>query len=228
MESAQSTPQKELHDDLELDPSLWSAQDVYYLHGALIVPRPIAWVSSLSQAGVANLAPLSFFNGVCSDPPMVMFSVSGEKNTLLNVRASGEFVVNFVDPGMAECMELTAVDFPADESEFDWAGLRTVPSKRVKPPRVADSSAALECRVERIEPVGKRNHIVIAHVVHYFVKRSLWKDGRVDPTSHKPLGRIGNGYLTLGDPFKLRRPPLEEVKSVGKAAALGLIDRKYF
>ncbi len=228
METNYTAPEQELSEDLELDTSSWSAQERYYLHSALVVPRPSGWVSSLSPTGVANLAPLSFFNAVCSDPPMVMFSVSGEKNTLINVRASGEFVVNFVYPEMAERMELTAVDFPADESEFDWAGLETSPSRSVRPPRVASSSVALECRVERIESVGKRNHIVIAHVLHYFVKASLWRNGRVDPNSHKPLGRIGNGYMTLAEPFKLRRPPLCEVKSAGKHAALSLVDRKYF
>lgn len=228
MDDIRAAPQQELDGDLELDTTSWSAQDIYYLHSALVVPRPIAWVSTLSPKGVANLAPLSFFNAVCSDPPMVMFSVSGEKNTLINVRASGEFVVNFVTSDMAEHMELTAVDFPADESEFDWAGLEMAPSRRVAPPRVKETSAALECRVERIEAVGKRNHMVIAHVLHYFVKNSLWKNGRVDPALHRPLGRIGNGYLTLGEPFKLRRPALAEVRSAGKEAALALVDKKYF
>lgn len=225
-EKRYALPPKTVDGDLELDASEWSPQDIYYLHSALIVPRPIAWVSTVSAAGVPNLAPLSYFNGVSSDPPMVMFSVSGDKDTLRNARETGEFVINFVHADMAERMELTAVDFPAEENEFAWAGLDTGKSVRVKAPRLACTQAALECCVDRIEPVGPRNHIVIADVIHYFVKRELWKDGRVDPNAHRPLGRIGNGYLTLGEPFKLRRPAFSEVESVGKDAALSLVERR--
>jgi flavin reductase (DIM6/NTAB) family NADH-FMN oxidoreductase RutF len=219
-------PPKELEAPLELDPEAWDPKQVYYLQTALVIPRPIAWVSTLSSEGAENLAPHSYFNGICDDPPYIMFSIEGDKDTYHNVRETNEFVVNFVTLELAQKMELTAVDFPAEENEFEWAKLHTVPARRVRPPRVAEAKACLECRLDRIIDIGKRNHVVIGEVVHFFVKPSIWHDGRVDPKLYQPLCRLGVRYGELGTIFRMDRPKWEEVKEETQDAALALIRKQ--
>lgn len=154
-----NVPPDSLEESLELDPRCWEPKHIYYLQSALIVPRPIAWVSTVSAEGFENLAPHSYFNAVCDDPPCVMFSddppcvmfsMEGETDTHFNIVATGEFVVNFVTPDLARKMEMTAVDFPAEESEFKWADVPRSSSRRVSPPRVAEARACLECRVSNL------------------------------------------------------------------------------
>jgi flavin reductase (DIM6/NTAB) family NADH-FMN oxidoreductase RutF len=155
-----------------------------------------------------------------------MFSMEGESDTYLNIRATKEFIVNFVTLDLARKMELTAVDFPAKESEFEWANLLKTPAKRVKPPRVAEAKACLECRLDRIVDIGKRNHVAIAEVVHYSVSPDIWRNGRVDPQLYSPLCRLGVRYGELGAVFKMNRPKWEEVQESRQEGALDLIKKQ--
>lgn len=227
MSSPIGSPPQELREDLELDPRHWSSKEIYRLQTALIAPRPIAWVSTLSLQGADNLAPHSYFNGVSDDPPMVMFCIEGESDTYRNLQEIPEFVVNLVTLDLAERMEITAVTIPYDESEFEWSGLRKGCSSQVQPRRVAEAKACLECKVERILDVGTRNHMVIGEVVHFFVDHRVWRNGRVDPKVFQPLARLGGRYAALGDVFKMPRPSWDDVKNTEKAHTAALV-RKMF
>jgi flavin reductase (DIM6/NTAB) family NADH-FMN oxidoreductase RutF len=190
----------------ELNPEDLEPRGVYFLLTSLVVPRPIAWVSSLSEDGSRNLAPHSYFNMVSSKPPVVHFTSTGEKDTLRNVRATGEFVVNVVSEDLLEPMNLTAAEFPPDEDEFAWAELEVAASATVKPPRVAAAKAALECRVRDIQAIGNGN-MVFGDVVHVHVDDSVWVDGRVDPALLSPVGRLaGWNYAPLRDVVRIPRP----------------------
>jgi flavin reductase (DIM6/NTAB) family NADH-FMN oxidoreductase RutF len=203
-----------LDEPLELDPEDWAPREVYFLMTGLVIPRPIAWVSTTSPGGVDNVAPHSYFNLMAHDPPHIVFSSSGprEKDTYRNIVSSGEFVVNLVSQDNVEAMNLTATDFPPEESEFDWAGLTRVPSLQVSPPRVGESRAHLECRLVDVVPAGN-GRIIIGRVVHVHVDPTVWRDGRVDPELLDPVCRLaGTRYATLGEVFKLPRPTWADVQ----------------
>jgi flavin reductase (DIM6/NTAB) family NADH-FMN oxidoreductase RutF len=188
-----------------------TGREPYFLLTGLVVPRPIAWVSTLAEDGTANLAPHSYFNIISSAPPIVHFTSSGEKDSLRNCRATGEFVVSVVSHDLVEPMNLTAADFPPDVSEFDWAQLETAPSTRVKPPRVARAKAALECRVVDILSKGNGN-MVFGEVLRFVIDDAVWKDGRVDPELLAPVGRLaGTAYSAPGAVFKIPRPTWAEL-----------------
>lgn len=206
MPSSHPEPPSELTGDLDVDPADWQPRDVYHLMTGLVVPRPIAWVSTYGDDGVRNLAPHSYFNVVAHRPPHVVFSSASEKDTLRNVRARREFVVNIVSMGLVEAMNVTAADFPPDEDEFAWADLDAEPAAVVDAPRVARAPAHLECRL--VEEVAAGNGtIVIGEVVHLHVTAAIWRRGRVDPTLLAPVARLaGSGYAGLGEVFDLERP----------------------
>ncbi|MTV24558.1 flavin reductase family protein [Nitriliruptoraceae bacterium ZYF776] len=211
MPSSHDAPPDHLDVDLELEPRDWGTRDVYFLMTGLVIPRPIAWVSTRSADGVDNVAPHSYFNVVSNDPPHVVFSSTGEKDTLRNVRASGEFVVNLVDGSLVEAMNATATDTPPDVSEFDAFGVERAPSTTVAPPRVAAARAHLECRLVHELPLGNGN-LVVGEVVHLHIAREIWRDGRVDPVAFDPVCRLaGTRYATLGEVFQLPRPRWDEV-----------------
>jgi flavin reductase (DIM6/NTAB) family NADH-FMN oxidoreductase RutF len=198
-------PPARLTGPLELAAGDWPARELYLLLTGLVVPRPIAWVSTVAADGTRNVAPHSYFNLVSHDPPHVGFSATGVRDTLTNVRASGEFVVNVVSADLVESMNLTATDFPPQEDEFDWAGLAAAPAARVAAPRVARARAHLECRLAQEVPVGSAT-LVIGEVVHVHVDPAVWRDGRVDPVLLDPVGRLaGTGYARLGEVFQLSR-----------------------
>lgn len=206
MATSHPAPPDELDGPLELDPEDWPARQVYFVMTGLVIPRPIAWVSTLGEGGVRNVAPHSYFNAVAHDPPHVMFSSSGQKDTLRNVRATGEFVVNLVSMDVVEPMNFTATDFPPDEDEFTWAGLTEEPSQRVAAPRVGEAAAHLECEVREIVPAGNA-HVVVGEVVHLHVAPRVWRAGRVDPELLDPVCRLaGTRYARLGPIFQLPRP----------------------
>ncbi|MBA2529789.1 MAG: flavin reductase family protein [Euzebyales bacterium] len=199
--------------DYDVDPVSLPARECYYLMTSLCVPRPIAWVSSLDGDGRRNLAPHSYFNVISSAPPILHFTSSGEKDSLRNVLATGEFVVNVVSADLVEVMNLTAADFPPQEDEFDWAGLEAVASARVAPPRVARARAAMECRVRDTVTMGNGT-MVFGDVVHIHVDAAVWRDGRVDPDLLEPVGRLaGSNYAVAAPVFGLRRPTWEQVRS---------------
>lgn len=190
------------------DPAQLDPTTAYHLLNALVVPRPIAWVSTISAMGVANLAPHSYFTVLAPDPPTVCFSSAGVKDTLRNVRFSQDFVVNVVGEELAEQMNLTAADFPPGESEFAAAGLTIMPSDLVRAPRLAEAPASLECRLTQVLEVGRTpNYVVIGEVVRIHVAERVLRGGRVDVSLIRPVGRLsGSGYVWSHEFFELRRP----------------------
>jgi flavin reductase (DIM6/NTAB) family NADH-FMN oxidoreductase RutF len=203
------------------DPGRESVQNIYKLMIGSIVPRPIAFVSSLDARGVRNLAPFSFFTGVSADPPVVLFcpvvrtedtgrGLAAHKDTLLNVIATREFVVNVVTEGIAEKMNLTSAQVPPDVDEFELAGLTPLPSELVKPPRVAESPVQMECRLRQIIEVSDRpsgGSIVLGEVLRFHVNDALVENFRIDPESLAAIGRMGGPtYVRTRDRFDLKRP----------------------
>jgi flavin reductase (DIM6/NTAB) family NADH-FMN oxidoreductase RutF len=189
--------------------------DMYKLLIGSVVPRPIAWVSTVDAEGRCNLAPFSFFQAICPDPPTVIVSVgrraNGErKDTALNALATGEFVVNIVDLALAEAMNATSADFPYGMDEFEMAGLATTPSQRVRPPRVAEAPIALECRLSQSLPVGRGPDdylLLFGEVLALYVRDDLYENGRINHALLQPVGRLaGNQYSKPGEIFDLIRP----------------------
>ncbi len=169
---------------------------------ALVVPRPIGWISSISAAGVVNLAPFSYFNLVSGDPPCVIYCPNGDhpdggaKDSLLNVRETGEFVCNLATYALREQMALTSKHVPRGVDEMGLAGLTAAPSVKVKPPRVGESPAALECVFRQtIEmPPGRRRErsiIVLGEIVGIHVSQEIVVDGKVDVRRLRPVARLG-------------------------------------
>lgn len=182
----------------------------------VITPRPIAWVSTVSPGGVPNLAPFSFFNGVGANPPSVVFSPvnnrKGEKkDTLRNVEANGEFVVNVVSHALAQRMNQSAYEYGYEVSEFEQAGLTATPSERVAPPRVAEAPVSMECEVMQVVPVGDgplAANLVVGRVVMMHLAEGVSNaDGVVDPAVLDTIGRMGGAdYSTTRDRFAMPRP----------------------
>ncbi|MFA9432284.1 flavin reductase family protein [Egicoccus sp. AB-alg2] len=220
MSSSHPGPPDHLDGPLEVDPADWEPRQVYFLMTGLVVPRPIAWVSTYGPDGVRNVAPHSYFNVVAHDPPHVVFSSSGQKDTLRNVRERGAFVVNIVTMDVVEAMNFTATDFPPDEDEFDWAQLTETPAMAVDAPRVGEARAHLECRL--VEEVRAGNgHLVVGEVVHLHVDPSAWRDGRIDPVLLDPVCRLaGTRYATLGEVFQLPRPRWADVRGTAPGEAI--------
>jgi flavin reductase (DIM6/NTAB) family NADH-FMN oxidoreductase RutF len=173
----------------------------YRLLTAVVVPRPIAWVSTRSAAGVDNLAPHSFFTVSCVTPPIVQFTSVGRKDSLRNAEATGEFVVNFTSEAMFEKINATATDFPSDVSEFDTVGLTREPSARVAPARVAESPVALECVFHSALCLGDST-VVFGRVVLAAVDDAVLVDGHPEISRLRPLSRLGRNEW--GDPPTVR------------------------
>ncbi len=203
------------------DPQQESVQNIYKLMIGAIVPRPIAFVSSLDVRGVRNLAPFSFFNGVSADPPVVLFcasvrredpqrSLGPHKDTLLNVIDTREFVINVVTESIAEKMNLTSAQVPPDVDEFELSGLTPVASELVKPPRVAESPVQMECRLRQIVEISEKLHgstIVLGDVLRFHVREDLVENFRIDADKLAAIGRMGGPtYVRTRDRFDLERP----------------------
>ena len=206
---------------MEMDPNELSPRDRHLLLTALVVPRPIGWISSVDEQGVVNLAPYSFFNLVSSKPPTVIVSVgrrgAREKDTSVNARGTGELVVNVVSRSLVDAMNLSSVESPPEHDEFAFAGVTPTPSAVVRPPRVAEALAHLEARVERVVPIqdddgSVTNQVLFARVVHVHVEDALLTPPhRVDTARLDPVARLaGAWYGVLGELFELERPaPIE-------------------
>ncbi len=191
----------------DVDPAETDPGAFYGLLTSVIVPRPIAWVSSRSADGVDNLAPHSFFTVACVSPPLVQFTSVGRKDTLRNVEATGEFVVCLTPEALFEQVNATGTDFPAGESEWDAVGLEREPSLRVAPPRVAASPVALECVLHSTLCLGNST-VVFGRVVHAAVSPEVYVDGRPEVTRLRPLSRLGaNEWGTHGEVREIRRIP---------------------
>ncbi|MCA9561741.1 MAG: flavin reductase family protein [Myxococcales bacterium] len=202
---------------MRFDPARASSRDTYYTMISTIVPRPIAWVSTVDPAGRPNLAPFSFFMGVTSRPPTLALAIGnkadgGPKDTARNAIDTGELVVNVVPVALAEAMVLTSGEYAHGESEFDLAQVETVPSERVRPPRVAQSPVQFECTVHQVVPLEDAGQVtsrlIIARIELIHVDDAvLDAAGRVDPRRLDPLARLGGShYATLGDLQRHSRP----------------------
>jgi len=195
---------------MQIDPALHSNADNYKLLTNLVVPRPIAWVTSQSQSGVINLAPFSFFNAVGTNPLYLIISIglndAGEpKDTAKNIQASGEFVVNLVTEDLFDAMNISAADFPSEQSELAAAHLHAAPSMHIKVPRVAEAQASLECKLFSAQPLGA-NTLFIGEVVMFHVADHLMGP-RLHVNNFAPIGRLGSPsvYCRTTDRFDVTR-----------------------
>lgn len=187
---------------------------------ALVVPRPIGWVSTRDADGRVNLAPYSFFNGCGDKPPLVMFAQTGrksrpeaEKDTIANIRATGEFACNVVGAALSEAMNTTSGTYPAETDEFSLSGLTATPCETIAAPRVAEAPAVLECRLVRIVddlPSWQEhafNIMVIGEVTGVHIRDEVLSDGRVDVAAFRPIARLGYmDYATVEVPWEMKRP----------------------
>ncbi|MCB1386919.1 MAG: flavin reductase family protein [Nitratireductor sp.] len=184
---------------------------------ALVAPRPIGWISTRSAEGVANLAPYSFFNAVASRPDMVMFSSAGWKDSVENIRATGEFACNYVGRDMIAGMNASSAEVGPQVSEFDLAGLEMAECRMIAAPRVKAAPAALECRVAKIFEIedadgnASGHFMVIGQVVGIHIDDAYIRNGRFDAAAAGPVTRLGYmDYGHLGEMFELFRPRLPE------------------
>jgi flavin reductase (DIM6/NTAB) family NADH-FMN oxidoreductase RutF len=210
---------------LKIDPKGNDPKNIYKLMVGSIVPRPIAFVSTRNARGILNVAPFSFFTGVSANPPTILFcpmvreSDSKTKDTLQNIAATKEFVVNVVSERFAEQMNLTSAEFPPEVDEFAESGLTPVPSEKVKPPRVKESPINMECRLVQIVPVSSDplgGSVVIGEIVLFHVADELFDNFRIDLIKLAPVGRLaGSSYCRVTDTFDLIRPKMGEIKSNG-------------
>lgn len=183
---------------------------------AIVAPRPIGWISTQDAAGRVNLAPYSYFNAVCDRPPMVMFSSSGWKDTVSNIQATGEFVCNLVTRALAEKMNQTSAALPHGVNEFEFANLAAAPSRIVKPPRVAESPAVLECKLVQIVQLhaadgsALNQYVTIGEVVGVHISRAYLDNGIFDLLSTHPVQRAGyvSDYTEATIGFHMTRPTL--------------------
>jgi len=204
---------------MRIDPLSLKPRDAYRLLVSVVTPRPIAWVSTLDRRGVNNLAPFSMYTLLCSMPAVVGFGVGRhrdgrKKDTLRNVEATKEFVINIVTEDLAEAMNVTSAPYPPEISEFDRAGLTPVKCELVAPMRVGQSPISMECRMLQILEFGKEptmNSFVIGEVLLVHVKDELWDKGAIDSSRLRTVGRLGGGtdlYCRITDNFEMKRPEI--------------------
>ena len=199
--------------DLEqIDPAV-----VYKLLVATVVPRPIAWVTTINRQGLVNAAPYSFFNVFSEDPPLCMFAVNQRpdgrtKDTLVNIQRTGEFVVNLTDEPLARAMHDSSGDFAPDVGEPDYLGLKLAPSTRVAVPRLADAPWAMECKVWKTMNVKDNRYLIMGEGINFYIRDELW-DGetmRVHMERYHPIGRMfADRYCRTDD--RVVFPPAPEV-----------------
>ncbi|MFZ3554722.1 flavin reductase family protein [Streptomyces sp. BH055] len=202
---------------LDFDVAEQNARSVYRLLTATVVPRPIAWVSTVSPDGADNLAPHSFFTVACASPPIVQFTSVGRKDSLRNVEATGQFVVNLAPEPLIEQVNATATDFPPAVSEFDAVGVRREPSAIVRPPRVAESPVAIECELHSTVRLGDST-VVFGRVVHIAVDETVCDAGHPEITRLRPLARLGKDeWGTVGTVHELSRRRYADSAAKGSA-----------
>ena len=190
--------------------------DVYHLLVGVVTPRPIAWVTTLDPEGRVNLAPFSFFNAFGANPPVVVFSPTlrrdgGKKDTLRNLEATGEFVLNAAVESLAEKINLSSKELPYGESEVELTGLTLIPSTKVKPPRLAETPVTMECKVLQIISTGKgpiAGNLVIGEVLVMHIADSVLDDKKqIDPRKLRTIARLGGDYYCrTTDLFEMKRP----------------------
>ncbi|MCB9306818.1 MAG: flavin reductase family protein [Lewinellaceae bacterium] len=211
---------------LQIDPTQIATKDLHqYILGA-VAPRPIAFASTISTDGIPNLAPYSFFNAFSSNPPILIFSsnrrVSNNttKDTLKNVEDTGEVVINVVSHRIVRQMAVTSIEYPASVSEFEKAGFTPLPSERVKPFRVAESPVHMECKVDRILPLGDKGgagNLIICNIVLMHIDENvLNENGRIDPHKIDLMGRMGRFYYV-----RASGAAVEEIVQVVTSVGIG-------
>lgn len=202
---------------MRINPETLNNQDRYKLMIGAIVPRPIAWVSTIDAEGRPNLAPFSYFTGICPNPMTLLFAPGWSglrgrmKDTLYNIRAVPEFVINITNEATKEAMNLTATEFEADVDEFAWAGVTPTPSQTIRVPRVAEAPIAFECKLQQIVMVHEGpggGAAVFGEVQSIFVRDDLYENGRILPEKLRPIGRMaGASYVHINDFFEMHRVP---------------------
>jgi len=203
---------------MHIDIASVSPGRAYRMLISAIVPRPIAFVSTLASDGQRNLAPFSFFMGVASQPLTLAISVFHRqgvpKDTAANILETGEFVVNASTEELAERVALASGDYARAYDEFALTGLTPAPSQRVRPPRVAESPWSLECRLHRSMVIGEppqATHLIVGEVVFAHVRDDLWAEGMIDAEKLRPIARLGaNLFATLGRVIAIDRPQVDE------------------
>ena len=201
---------------MNIDPVSLSQLALYQLLVSVIVPRPIAFVSTVAADGIFNLAPFSFFTGICSKPPTICFSVvrrrGGKKDTVRNIEATKEFVVNVVSERFAKEMNQSAADYPPEVDEFDMVGLTPLASERVKAPRVGEALISMECKLVEVREYGETPYassLIIGEVVLFHLDDKVYRDGEVDFAMLDAIGRMGRDlYCRTSDLFEMKRPRL--------------------
>ena len=192
--------------------------DRYKLIAGVVVPRPIAFVTTLGPEGQHNAAPYSFFNAFSEDPPLIVLGIGAnvrgeDKDTSVNIRDGGDFVVNLVDEPLADAMNFCAVDFPPDISEVDAAGLELAPSEQVKPARLKAAPVSMECvHYQTLHP-GNNRYLVIGQIKVIHVADDMIDPAtlRIDRDRYAPIGRLfGGGYCRTHDRFEIERMTVEE------------------
>jgi len=200
---------------MNIDPQATRPFDIYKLLVGCVLPRPIAFVSSVSKEGIVNLAPFSFFTVISANPPVVCFSpminLDGRrKDSINNAEHTGEFVVNIVSEDFVREMNETSADYPPEVDEFMVSGLTAVKSDLVQPPRVKESRVSMECKLREIVEVSTAplgGSLVIGEVVRFHVAEECFDDFRIDPDVLRAVGRMGGStYTRTTDRFELQRP----------------------
>lgn len=192
---------------MQIDPSPLSPRELHQLIGSIVVPRPIAFVSTVGKEGTSTVAPFSFFNAISSSPPVLAVSVGksryGKKTTLLNIEETGEFVVNIVVEEIINAVSLCGDAQPRSVSKIELAKLTPLPSVKVKPPRIAESPVNIECRLSKLIDIDGATTLIIGNVLHIHVRDEIISDGKVDPRKLVTVGRLsGKGYCRTNDLFE--------------------------
>lgn len=196
---------------MKVDPANLGDRGAYRLLSSAMVPRPIAFVSTVGPKGIYNAAPFSFCAPICAKPPTLCFSVARrdgrKKDTVVNIEYSGDFVVNIVDEELAQPMNVAATDYPPEVSEFVEAKLTPVASDKVKSPRIAEAPINMECKLVQIIEIGEsHNSLIIGEVVQFHIKDEIYQNGQIDARKLKPLARLsGSLYAYIRDIFELER-----------------------
>ncbi|MNJ44713.1 Flavoredoxin [compost metagenome] len=200
---------------VSIDPMRNSERENYKLLIGSIIPRPIAFVTSLSSEGIINAAPFSYFNIVSSNPPMISLAiqrVAGEpKDTARNIREAKQFVIHIVDEDQVEQVNHTAARLPAEQSELELTNLTTVDSVAIAVPGIREAKVRMECVLEQIIELGENNvvntDLIIGKVVQFHIQDDIYQDGKIDPVKLGAVSRLaGNNYAKIGEIFTIERP----------------------
>ena len=202
----------------QVNPKETSVESIYKLLIGAILPRPIAFISTLNKQGQGNLAPFSFFNGVCSNPPCLMVSIArkpnGEKkDSLRNIEETGEFVVNSANEWLIEKLVSCGSTYPYGENEMERVGLNPLASQLVKPPRVKESAFHMECKLYNQMEIGDgtagSSTIVVGEIVLFHINEAIYKEGKIDLSTYKPMARLGGSNYC--EPGVIRNLPIPKI-----------------